>query len=153
MQGVKIERAVPSNNIDIYPLYLDFIKESEGANKPYPKIPQAIQRKFYQDILFRAFEDPNQIMWLARRGKTYMGFAHAHILPRPPKGYILYIHTLFVQKHRRKLGIAKLLADAMESEARNLGLSAIELMCTPLLSPKWEKHGAKKVYDYLVKEL
>lgn len=151
MKGVKIERAMPSNNIDIYPLYLEFIKES--GNKPYPVINPQIQRKFFQDVLIRGFSDPNQIFLTARRGKSYWGFAHAAILPRPPVGYILYIHTLFVQKHKRKLGIAKDLADALESEARNLGLGAIELMCTPALTLKWEKHGAKKIYDYLVKEL
>jgi len=153
IKGVKVERAKPSNIVDITAMVREYAKESKGI-KLYPIYTDADVEEYTFHAL-EAIKSPNNIYLLARRGRSYWGFVHGRVYRRPYGSPVLcmYVEMLHVLKAKRKLGVGNLLADSIEKEARKLGVGAIELMCKDELIKKWESHGAKKRFTFMSKEL
>ena len=155
IKGVKIERAAPSNIIEVFRFYKQYYEEFGEAKSGKMKITKADMTDFYFKLLYEFLPDPSHVIYLARRGKAYWGIIHAQIVSKPMLGspMALFIHTVFIRKGKRKLGVGSKLADKIEEDAVNLNAKTIEFMCRDNLVEKWEKHGAKKFLNYMIKEL
>ena len=151
MKGIKIERAKPSNCVDIYALYSEFYKEF--SDKIYPKIGKRERENYYCSLIEWLKPTSNCMFYLARKGRRYVGFIHSQCYINPFGQFEMNTLSCFVQKGKRKLGIGKDLAEKTIEEAKNIGISVIKLNCQDNLLEQWGKFGAKKVSNVMIKEL
>lgn len=140
MKGLKVERARPSNAIDIYSLLAEGAKDGSLSNKP----SQRQLRTYYFNGLIHQLAAPGHLWFIARRGRGFIGFLHAILLPSPWDGQIekIGINLVFVAKKRRKMGVGRKLIEELKKEAENMGIKRLEFSCPIEQSSEWEKLGA-----------
>jgi GNAT superfamily N-acetyltransferase len=148
MKGVVIERARPSNTIDVYPLIKEAAKE--GA------YPVPVSKKQVEDFYYRMFtqELPNEghFYYLARRSKGFLGLLHAVIVPSrwDGSGTTMWIDLVYVRDHRRKCGIGKMMIDRLMEDAEKLGIKNFEFLCPDDQVEMWtKKRGAKSASVFM----
>ncbi len=127
MKGLKIERAKPSNSIDIYALLSAAQKEGILPEKP----TERELKSYYFSRLLNEIASPGHFFFLAKRGRGYLGYAHGFILPGRwgQSMTMAVIDHVFVVKNRRKLGIGRKLLDEMKKEIENTGIKRIVFSC------------------------
>lgn len=143
-----IERAVPSNILDIYALAKAAVKEG-AYNYPFPNEQQL---KSYYFTLLEELANPRELFFIARKGRQYLGFVHATLVQRPwGDSMVMFVKMNYVIGKKRKLGIGKQLADRMLEEGKRLGITKFEFMCNDEMLEFWsKKRGAKKLMNYMV---
>ena len=151
IKGVKIERALPGNILDVYSLFREQFKEGVIT---YPKATEA-QVKEYYFILLELLKNPYEIFLLARKGRAFYGFCHCSLMTRPfGQPRVTYAHTLYVVKNKRGLGIGKKLSEEIIETSRKLGISTIEGMCEDKMVAHFSKKFlALKVLNYMKVEI
>ena len=151
IKGLKIERALPGNILDVYSLFSDQYKEGVVN---YPKATDAQVKEYYFGLL-ELLKNPYEVFLLARRGRAFYGFCHCSLMVRPfGEPRIVYVHTIYVTKNKRKLGIGQKLSEEIIAMARKLGISTIEGMCQDNITTHFEKKlKAKKVLNYMTVEI
>jgi GNAT superfamily N-acetyltransferase len=151
MKGVNIIRAQPSNTIDVYDLYKKAFGEGVFA---YPQ-PSQNQIKNYHWLLLEELNAPQNIIFLARKGRAYLGLVHGTIVPKVfgKHQYICFIKMVYVADKRRKLGIGRELVSELKTLCKNMGVSAFEFMCEDNQVDYWAKEQkAQKKYNFMVVE-
>lgn len=134
MKGLRIERAKPSNAIDIYALLKDMASEGLIHDKPSDRALKA----YYFGSLLDELASPGHMFFVAKRGRGYLGFVHGMFIS--PWGNTKFIvNHLFVVKHRRKMGIGKKLLDALKKEIENNNVKRVEFSCPIDQKEYWEK--------------
>lgn len=144
MKGLKIERAKPSNAIDIYPLLEKCMKGGHFVDDPSLKE----LKNYYFANLIPELGSPMHFWYLARRGKGFYGFLHAIVVPRRWDGTpeSMFVDTVFVQENKRKLGIGAKLIDELQKDAENIGVRKLEFLCPEDQLEMWSsKRSAEKV--------
>lgn len=147
MKGLKIERARPNNAIDIYALLSQAVTEGILPGKP----TQRQIKSYYFAGLLNELASPAHIWVIAKRGRGYLGFAHAALLPGRWDGQIesVFVDLVFVSGHRRKHGIGRKLLDEIKKEVENLGIKRVEFLCPSDQMHYWSKErsaNAKQVF-------
>ncbi len=148
MKGLKIEKAKPSNVIDIYALLQEAVKEGCLVGKPTER-----QMKSYYFVgLLNEVDHPNHIWFVAKRGRGYLGFVHAVLIPGRWDGQVrsVAVDTVFVTKRRRKNGIGRKLLDEVKKEVQNLEIKRVEFV-TPIDQVEmWTKKYSAKTESYIM---
>lgn len=144
MKGLVIERARPSNTIDVYPL----IKEAAKEGIFYGPAPtEKSIKEYYYKLLTQELPLETHFFYLARRSKGFLGLLHAVIVPSRWDWTIntMFVDFVFVREHRRKYGIGKDLINRMMKDAAEIGIKNFEFLSPESQVEFWEKeHGAKK---------
>jgi predicted GNAT family acetyltransferase len=150
MIGVKIEKAMPSNLIDVYDLFKKAAKEGLFV---YPQ-PTEEQIKEYYFMLLQELADPRTLVYIARKGKQFLGYVHGHIIQRPwGSPYMVFIKMCFVIDKKRKLGVSKDLVDKLVEDCKKMGVTTFEFMANDEMCDYWsKKRKARKVLNYMVVE-
>jgi L-amino acid N-acyltransferase YncA len=150
MKGVKIERALPGNVLDVYALF----KEAASQGFVYPQ-PTETQIKEHYFALLELLKNPYNIILLARRGRAYYGYAQASFMLRPfGQQKVIMVHTIFVTKNKRGLGIGRQMTDEIVVTAKKLGVSTIEGMCDDNNIVRFDKkYKAQKKLNFLSVEI
>lgn len=142
MKGLKIERAKPSNAIDIYALLKQAMEEGVLPGKPTERQIKA----YYFTGLINDVANPTSIYLVAKRGRGYLGFLHATILTKWGTNHEVLVTQIYVTKNRRKNGIGRKLLDELKKQVENLGIRRIEFACPLDQVEYWAKErGAKPV--------
>jgi GNAT superfamily N-acetyltransferase len=149
MKGLRIDRATPSNAIDIYALLKQAAQE-----RVYPvSNPNAKQlQNFYLGRLLQLeLPSPYHFYYLAKRGRGFLGLLHAVAIPGRWDGNVdtMLIELLFVAKKYRKKGVAKKLLETLRKEAENVGVRHLDLASVDDNLKFWGKYGAKQVTNYM----
>ena len=141
MKGLKIERAKPSNVIDIYALLKAAVPE-----KILPGAPSERQIKAYYPMLLRELASQNHLFYVAKRGRGYLGFAHAVLIPGRWDGIQnqVIVDLVYVSEHRRKHGIGRKLLDEIKKEVENMGITKVAFSCPLIQMSYWEKERNAK---------
>lgn len=140
MKGLKIERAKPSNAIDIHALLK--LAAQEGLLPGRPTDNQL--KTFYFTTLLSDMTNPNSIYLVAKRGRGYLGFCHAMVLTKWGTSHEVLISQIFVTKNRRKNGIGRKLLDELKKQVENLGIRRIEFACPLDQVEYWAKERVAK---------
>lgn len=150
MKGLKIIRADLSNCIDVYALQKEAV---ESGAFPIDQVPTEDQMKshYFNFMLRSILPNPGHFIYLARRGRGFLGYIHAFVMPNRWTGQTenMMIDILYVTEKRRGNGIGKMLIESVKETAKNLGVKRILLLGNDGVLDYWEKHGAKKVSNYL----
>lgn len=126
IKGIKVERALPGNVLDVYSLFKEAHKEGVFG---YPVATDA-QVKEYYFALLELLKNPYQFFLLARRGRAFYGFCHFSLMVRPfGEPRIIIMHTVYVVKNKRALGIGQKLAEEILDISKKIGISTVEGMC------------------------
>lgn len=151
MKGVKIERAYPNNFIDVYALFKAMVKE---GNYIYPQ-PTDAQIKDFCFRLLTILAEPNNLIYVARKGRQYLGFIYGMVVPRDfGPAYTGYVRMVYTDKKKRSLGVGKALADTLSDAFKELGIKTVEFSCHDDLQAYWsKKRGAKKVLNLMAVDL
>lgn len=147
MKGVKVYRAQPSNAIDIYALLKEAAKEKVLPENPSEKLIE----KYYFTSLMNELCDVRHLWFLARRGRGFLGYLHAIIVPgRWDGSATIIIDFVYVTKNRRKNGIGKKLLDELVKSAENMGVKRLDFMCPVDQTEYWQKErGAIRKQDFM----
>lgn len=149
MKGVVIDRALPSNILDLYALFKAAVKEGAYRHQP----PTDEQLKSYYFALLEELAHPRNLVYLARKGRQHLGFIQAQLVLSPWGGtHICFIKMHYVLPKKRKLGIGKKLLSRLSSDCKAMGVSTLELMCHDEMAGYWSKQKAKKVLNLMVLE-
>lgn len=148
MKGVKVERALPGNILDYYGLLKQAAKE--GAFH-HPKYSELDLKNDYFNIL-DDLGRPENIVFLARKGRMILGFISGSLVKRRANGKILVsINMIYVLSKRRKMGIGKQLSSHFFAELSKVGINSFEFICPDSMleyfSDKW---GAKRISNLMV---
>lgn len=137
MKGLKIEKAKPSNAIDIFALLSAGQKEGILPGKP----SERQLKSYYFSRLLSDLGAPGHLWFMGKRGRGYIGFAHAKVQPGRWDGQVssVTIDLVYVVANRRKHGVGKKLLDEIVKEVENLGIKQIELTCPPEQVQYWAK--------------
>ncbi len=137
MKGLKIEKAKPSNAIDIFALLSQGQKEGLLPGKP----SERQLKSYYFGRLLSDLGAPGHLWVMAKRGRGYLGFAHAKVQPGIWDAQVssVTIDLIFVVPNRRKNGIGRKLLDEIVKEVENLGIKRIEFVCPPEQVEYWQK--------------
>lgn len=148
LKGLKVERAKPSNAIDIFALLGNAAKEGVLEGKPNERQ----MKNYYFTGLLQELSDPLHLWLLARRGRGYVGFLHAVLLPGRWDGGVNHaaLDLVFVPKEKRKRGIGRKLLEELKKEVENMGIKRIEFVCPGDQAEKWQKEYGAKVHQYLM---
>lgn len=148
MKGLKIDKAKPSNAIDIFALLNAGVKEGILPEKPTDRQ----MKSYYFSSLLRDIGAPGHIWLVARRGRGYLGFAHAYVRPGRWDGQVtsVFVDLVFVVKHRRKLGVGLKLVDEVKKEVENLGIKRIEFSCPPDQMQYWSKARSANAFQVVM---
>lgn len=145
MKGCVVERARPSNCIDIWPLFKEAVKEGVFVG---PQPSEKALKEFYYVLLTRLMPSESHFFYLAKRGRGFLGCLHATLIPGRWDGSIstFYVDFIYVREHRRKMGVGKKLLDSLLNEASNLGIRNFEFVCPVSQVEYWEKQrNAKQI--------
>lgn len=151
MKGLKITRAQASNAIDVYALLKEWAKENKGKDLVV-EVPSEKKLQYYFFArLIPELQSPLNLVLLARRGRGYLGFLHALLVPGRWDGQIdsIFIDKIFVTANRRKMGIGRRLLDELKKEAENMGIKRIELLADAGSKAYWEKHKASPTCEVM----
>lgn len=144
MKGCVVERAKPSNCIDLFPL----IKSAAREGHFYGKAPTDLAMKSYYFRLFgQELPNPLHFFYLAKRGRGYLGCLHAVPIFDRWDGTIksLMVDFVFVVEKRRKMGVGKKLIEKFMKDAEEMGIRNFEFACPEDQVEMWsQKMGAKK---------
>lgn len=141
MKGVVIERAKPSNVLDIYALFKSSVKDGVWA----AQTPNQEETKNYYFKILEESMLPTEFIFLARRGKAYWGYLQAQLCPGPwGRKPVMFIKMLYVVPKKRKLGIGKKLIGHLKNSCSQMGIDSIELMCQDENVEYYKKHGGEK---------
>lgn len=140
----QIERAKPSNILDIYALFKKAAKEGI-----YPEI---LNEDNIKDYYFRMCDpmngelvNPYHVFLLARRGRQYLGYLHAYMTSKPKSNKnVMFLELIYIDPKKRKLGVAKQLLDQFLGDCKKMKIPSIELLCKDELVPYWSKKKAVK---------
>lgn len=148
MKGLKIEKAKPSNAIDIYALLTSGQKEGLLPGKP----SERQLKSYYFGRLLSELGAPGHIWFIAKRGRGYLGFAHAVLLPDRWDGLVgsVFVDLVFVVQNRRKLGVGRKLLDEIKKEVENLGIKKIEFVCPADQAQYWSKERSANTKQVLM---
>jgi GNAT superfamily N-acetyltransferase len=149
MKGCVVERAKASNTIDLYPLIL---KAAKDGVFPGSQPSEKALKEYYFKLLMQELPSEFHFYYLAKRGRGYLGFLHAVLIPARWDGAIttFYVDTVYVVEHRRKYGVGKKLLDALIKEAENMGIRDFEFLCPDAQINLWEKkRKAKKISNLM----
>lgn len=136
MKGIAIERAVPANILDLYGLMKQ--AQKEGA-MPHP-CPNEVQMKAFYFPLLEELGHQQSLIFLARKGRSYLGYLRAQLVLRPFGTHVtLFVSGLFVTKNKRKLGIGAALVQHLRSEAEKIGITEVEFISDPAQTAYWFK--------------
>jgi GNAT superfamily N-acetyltransferase len=145
MKGLKIERAAPSNAIDIYALLKEAATEKcFPLNNPTGK---QLEQYYFQTLIINELPNPLHFWYLAKRGRGFLGLLHCYAVPGRWDGKIdtLFVDILYVVEKRRKMGIGKKLIEEMKKEAENVGIKRLHFLAEPKVEKLWrDREGAKK---------
>ncbi len=150
IKGVKLERALPSNILDIYALY----KMAHKEGKLMTPAPTDKELKDYYFTLLELLADQAlNYVYLARKGRMYIGFVQLRLSfrslgPSP----IMAITNLYVHPKKRKLGIGRALFQHGVDEMKKAGVNRFEFLCEDDLVAYYHKIGAKKALNFMVVE-
>lgn len=154
MKGLKIERATPSNAIDIYALYKQAAKEKVWSHdNPTDK---QLEQYYFQTMILRDLPSPHHFFYLAKRGRGFLGVLHAFVLPRRWDGHVdrLFVDIIYVTEKRRKMGIGKKLIEELKKQADNMNIKRIEFLADDKTAKYYEeKLKAKPITQYMGVEL
>lgn len=148
MKGLKVQKAAPSNSIDIYALLKEALKEGLLVGKPSERALQ----QYYFTRLIDELCHPHHFWFIARRGRGYLGFVHALMVPGRWDGTVdsLVVDLVFVTKNRRKHGIGRKLLEELKKEAQNMGIRKFEFVCPDNLVEHWKlTQGAAKIMNVM----
>jgi GNAT superfamily N-acetyltransferase len=145
MKGLKIERAKPSNAIDIYALLKKAVQE--GVYPGQQPTDKELRQFYLGQLLQSHLPSPYHFYYLARRGRGFLGYLHAVANPNYWTGEFdcLFIELIFVAEKYRKKGVAKKLLDHLHEEAEDMGVKRLDLFSVDHNLKFWEKHGAAKL--------
>lgn len=148
MKGLKIERAKPSNAIDIYALLCEAQKEGVLPDKPSERQLKA----YYFGGLLREIVSPQHIFFVAKRGRGYLGYAHAFLVPGRWDGVVsrVIVNQVFVVKHRRKNGIGRKLLDELKKQIENIGIKRVEFACPAIQMEYWARERGALATDVIM---
>ncbi len=151
MKGVVVERALPGNVLDVYALFKSAVKEGCVT---YPKITEKDLSGFYFELT-EALKNPNEFIFLARKGRQFLGYTHAKLVfGRFDKKPMAIWDMVYVIPKSRKLGVGKQLSDVLFDTVKSTGISTVDFLCHDELVSFWEKKvKAKKVLNYMTVEL
>ena len=144
MKGLKIDRARPSNAIDIYAL----LKEAQKERVLYGDPSERQLQSYFFGGLIAELSSPLHLFFVAKRGRGFLGFVHAVLIPGRWDGFISHavIDTIFVTKKRRKNGIGRKLLDDLKKEVENIGIKRLEFLASDPELEYWAKErGAAKI--------
>lgn len=153
MKGLVVERANPSNTIDLFPLMRQAAKEGVY---PGPPPTDLHLKQFYFRLLKEILPNPHHYVYLAKRGRGYLGYCHAIFVPGRWNGQIdkVVVDMIFVVEKRRNYGIAKKLLEQLREDAENLGIKKIEFLAKDELLEKWtKKYNAKRLANAMRVEI
>lgn len=151
MKGLKITRAQASNAIDVYALLKEWAKENKGKDLVV-EVPSEKKLQYYFFArLIPELQSPLNLVLLARRGRGYLGFLHALLVPGRWDGQIdsIFVDKVYVVSNRRKMGIGRRLLDELKKEAENMGIKRIELLADDELKAYGAKHGAAQKSNFM----
>lgn len=154
MKGLKVERAQPSNAIDIYAL-LKLAAEDGAFHEQTPSSKQ-LQQYYFQKLIPFEVMTPSHFWYLAKRGRGFLGLLHAFIVPGRWDGEIntIYVDLVYVVEHRRNRGIAKELLKKLKEDAEDIGIKKFEFLAVDKVQEKWVKDWkATKISNYMRVEL
>ena len=142
MKGLKIIRAMPSNAIDVHPLFEKAAKEGIYGEVPKDK---EIKNQYFKTL--DELKSPYHLYYLAQRGRGFFGFVHAVVIPGRWTGAAdhMYVDAIYVTPGKRKNGIGRKLIEELRKEAENIGIRRVEFSCSEEQIKYWEKVGAKKI--------
>lgn len=148
MRGIIIERATPSNILDVFALFKESVKEG-NLGKWTPE-----QMKEYYWALLNELADPHQLILLAKRGRTYWGYSHGSLGFRPSgTARVIFIRSVFVVGKKRKMGIGKQLIEHARGLCQKMGINTAEFMCDDNQVEYWSKKvRAVKKKNFMVIE-
>jgi GNAT superfamily N-acetyltransferase len=150
IKGCKIKHAQLDNCIDIYALLKEAVKEGIHPEGDGPDDDKAL-KQYYITGLLEELRSPNHIYWLAARGRGYLGYLHAVLVPDvwTKSKWQMLIEMVYVKEKRRKNGIGKGLIEEAQAFAKENKIEKIILMGKDDMLPYWEKRGAKKLSNYM----
>lgn len=128
MKGVVVERARPSNCIDVYPLIKQAAKE--GVFYGNPPATKSLEQ-FYYSLLTKELPDPGHFYYLAKRGRGYLGCLHAVIARDRWSGMVskMWVDFVFVGEKKRKCGVGKKLIERLMKDAGEIGIKDFDFLC------------------------
>lgn len=150
IKGCKIKKAQLDNCIDIYALLKDAVKEGIHPDGEGPPDERSM-KQYYISGLLEEMRSPNHLYWIAARGRGYLGYLHAIVMPDVwtlSKWHML-IEMVYVKEKRRKNGIGKGLIEEAKKFAKENNIEKIVLLGKDDMLPYWEKQGATKLSNYL----
>lgn len=139
MKGLKIEKAKPSNSIDIYALI-----KAEREEGLIPNLSDRMLKQYYFSALLNQLADHRHLFFIAKRGRGYLGYVHAVIVPDKWGSFFVGVDSIFVVKHRRKNGVGRKLLDELKKEVQNIGIKRIEFACPLDQVEYWSKERKAK---------
>ena len=149
MKGLVVERARPSNAIDVFPL----IKQAAEAGVFHDARPtEKMLKSFYFKLLTEQLPSEFHFYYLGRRSRGYLGLLHAFVVPGRWDGRIdtMYIDLLFTVEKRRKMGVGQKLLDQLLADAENLGIKNFEFLVPDDQVEYWKKkRQAKKASNLM----
>lgn len=139
-----------SNAIDIYALLKEWAKESRQKGEDSVPNDKKLQHYFFTRLIGE-LQHPMHLVFLARRGRGFLGYLHAALIPGRWDGQIetILIERIYVTGNRRKQGIGRKLLDELVKEAENMGIKRFELLAEDELKSYWQGRGAKPVANYM----
>ncbi len=151
MKGTKVFRAKASNAIDIYPLLADAV--GEGVFEDTPSGREL--KSYYFKAMIEELSHPMHFWYLARRGRGFLGYLHAIVIPGRWSGALdtIYVDMLFVDKKYRNRGVAGKLIEELKKDADHNGITNARFSCPEELTPMFIKRGAKKARTLMETEL
>lgn len=149
-KGVKIERAMPSNLIDIYALVKMAHKEGK-LMQPAPS--EADIGKYYMHLLDLLADPGHNFFYIAKKGRMFLGYVQLRLSfrnlgPSP----IMAITNLYVIPKKRKLGVGRALFKHGIEELKKAGIGRFEFLCEDDLVAYYEKLQARRTMNFMVIE-
>lgn len=144
MKGCVVERAKPSNCIDLFPLIKSAAKEGLFYGKPPG---EKTMKDYYYRLLLQELPNPAHFFYLAKRSRGYLGCLHAILVPDRWDGSIktFWVDFAFVVDKRRQMGVGKKLIEQFKKDAEEMGIKNFEFLCPEDQVDRWSKKlGAQK---------
>jgi GNAT superfamily N-acetyltransferase len=150
LKGLKVIKAGASNAIDVYALLKEWAKESRLKGEDSVPSDKKLQQYFFTRLIAE-LQHPLHLVFLARRGRGFLGYLHAALIPGRWDGQIdtIVIERVYVTGNRRKQGIGRKLLDELKKEAENMGIKRVELLSEDGMRAYWQGRGAKAVANYM----
>lgn len=151
MKGCTIERAKPSNTIDIFPLVKKAAEEGKGIFNGHQPTEKML-KEFYIRLYLGELTSPGHFYYLAKRGRGFLGILHAVLVPGRWDGAttMMVVDFVFVVKNRRNYGVGVKLIDRLIKDAEEMGIKEFEFVCPDDQVEKWQKkRGAKKLANLM----